>query len=362
MVEEIPKNIILKTQYSLYKQIRPHYISEISTNLLNFISVANQKIKEADEIEIEIKIGKFVFEGNYSLFNDIKDIIIIPSYANKGGDRLYFKSDVKNYFDTIWFYINNEAKFDKEVTLIDPILSKEFIFPSGARLSYAYDFKNELKKKEMIVKSNKNHINLKYNENLDLRVTACVEEKVNIRDVERPKDYREKLRISYLFNFFRIDFTIVKSVYNAELLSGTKPFDVDYVKNFFAEGLKYEMSHEIELEFVGLKHFLNNFRDEKMFENLINRFVENAFMMIKSAVSKEFYFNMPNRIAVIEKYIYSSRGESKISEGNNNNKNEINNNNNVGNLSNEVKVKESVTGMESLKYKSIYGNYFEYNN
>lgn len=334
MKEEIPKNILLKSQYPVYKTIKPHYSNEIASSLINYISSTSEDHKKS--IEIEIKLGKFFFNKE-SILNKINDTFIIPE-SNKE-NKVEFEANVESHFNILWFYINNETKFDKEIKLIEPLLYKEFILIGGKRISYCYDFNNDCIKKEIIKKDKKKHINVKVDPVMDIRVTSAVEIPYKTEDIEdtnqSPKNYREKLRMSYKFNFFRLDFTIVKSVYESSKLMNVQPFNESYVKSMYAQDYSgYKTTYEIEIEFEGLNYFLQNIRDEKMFESIVNRMLENSLMMIKSITNKELVNSIPNKQAIIQKFNHNKKQNNE-------------------NLSENL--------INTSKLKPLYGNYFEYN-
>ena len=351
MKEEIPQNILLKTQYLLYKTIKPNIFSEISLKLFNY--VANTKPENQDKIEIEIKLGKFKFDGDYSVFNRIKDVFIIPEFkfsSNSNSNKMAFEANVGKHFNLLWFYIDNEAKFDTQgVKLIEPLYYKEFIFSGEKRLSFCYNGDNILLSKEIISKTNKNHINVKYNNNLDLRITAATEEPrvLEERDYDSiPKTYREKLRLSYRFFFYRFDLTIVRSIYNSSKLAvfgGGKAMDSDFVSTVLAEDLGYfQTTYEFEIEFEGLNHYLKNSKLElNSFEKLISRMVENAYILIESITKIEIFENLPNKIDVFEKFIHKNPTTNET----------IN-----------LEGKENKNELKKLSETSILGNYFKLNN
>ena len=341
---DIPKNILLKSHYMIYKNMRHSYMINTAYDLFNYICSIDTKFH--NNIEIEARLGKLTFEGNYKLYEYIKETIMLPYLNNTQNDKIQFTSNIPNQFNLIWYYINKESEINpKEVLLYKPKLYKEFLY-SDKRQSFCFE-DGELKKTEVISKNNekKLNINVKHNSNIDYRITAAVEQPKEINyDKDVPKSYREKFRISYKFQYFRVDFTIVKSIYNftkknIDISNITNFSSNDSIYNISADSLSntYNTTFEIEFEFDELFKFLQytNYNYYE-FEKIVCRMIDNINMLINSA-SYDVY-----------SYLTSSTNNNSINN-NNNNSNSNNNNNNSNN--NSFKLENS-----------IFGNYFKYNN
>lgn len=287
MKDDIPKSIILKNQYKLYKTIKPKHIKNTSEELYNYILLTDKLLHS--RIEIEVKLGKVLFEGNYKLFEYINDPILLPPLQNQSQNKITFQSDIPKYFNLIQYYINKEIEVGigigiKDIQPIQPRLYKELYF-GDTRHIFIYE-NGKIISEEVNQKVNKKHLNIKYNQDMDYRITACVESPKSINKNEVIKSYREKLRTSYKFQFFQIDFTIVKSIFNFS----KRNIDFKYeevsskVNDLDADSIGTPMiSYELEVEFVELYQFLiqTNY-DYNQFENIIGRLIENTNMFINS--------------------------------------------------------------------------------
>lgn len=290
--EDIPKNILLKTHYKLYKAIKPNYFGSCIIQLYNYIMNIDPKLHK--HIELEVKLGTVTFEGNFKLFEHVNESFLVPSMVNDKINKVNFVSEASKHFNLIWYYINKEAEIGREMVLLKPKLYKEIIY-SDKRYSFLFEdglFKSE----EIISKKNKMHLNVKYSNQLDYRISIAVEAPQQISESDIPKSYREKFRLSYKFLFFRVDFTIVKSIYNFSkrsiVLAEPNP---ENMKDIWAEDLGHSSTtYEIEIEFDDLYNFLvrSNY-DYLQFDSIITRLLENTNMFINS-VSFDTYTNFTN--------------------------------------------------------------------
>ena len=283
MKDDIPKSIILKNHFKLYKSLKPSYMKDTAVQLYNYISSIDQNLHK--NIEIEIKLGKIKLEGNYKLYEYVKEVFLLPNLPNNKQDKITFESNVPQYFNLIWYYLNKEIESGaKDIILLEPKLYKELIF-QDKRLSFCF-IDNKIVSEEVIYKKNKHHFNIKYNDILDYRITACLEMPVEVNTDDILKSYREKLRISYKFQYFRVDFTVVKSIYNFSKrnINLTQPYS-ESIKDLSADELGYpSITYELEVEFDELSSFLKQTNYEyQQFENMIGRLIENINIFINCA-------------------------------------------------------------------------------
>jgi len=126
---------------------------------------------------------------------------------------------------------------------------------------------NNITNEDVIKKERKLHSNIR-NNGMDFRITACIEKKTDICDNDEISLIRDKFRVSYEYQFFRIDFTIVN-------------------KNSNSTELTFEI--EIELLTQGIISQLDYFRDYRNFEYLFKRFFDNIFCIYE--LTKPDYYS-----------------------------------------------------------------------
>lgn len=352
LFDVIPRNIIFKTQYSKYKSSIPNYVVEISTFLYNYLF--SLPYEKQILVEIEMKLGSIIFAGDYQLYNHINNIFVIPEIRNESKNYVNFISNVGFYFPNLWFYLQKEAKFNNDIILHQPIFQKEFTFSdskgNSKRLGYTLNSNLAITKLELITKSDKTHKNIKCNPfPLDFRVSCCLENEdvdneddilIKLEKIKKvlygdsissiPNLYREKFRLSFIFNYFQLDFTIVKSITNEHRLMYTKPLEEEYIKTFWADQIgDYTTTYEVEIELKNIKHLLDQKIDYGGFELLINRMVENVLMLIKCVHNnQETLNNLPDKDYIMKK-VYDK----------------VHNNKEI----------------EKLEKSSLFGDYFQYN-
>jgi hypothetical protein len=261
-VKKIPSNIMIKSAYNLYeyKINRLPYLHEPTIDIYNFI-FQNTDL-DLDELEIEAKLGKFIFKGNSILgYEFIKEIFQIPIWDPREFSYKYdFVSGLEEEkFFLIWHFVDKESDNPQSsIKKIPPKNYKEIHYKSGKRKSQLIENNNVIRE-DIIKKEKKIHFNIR-NNGMDFRITSCIEKKTDINDSDEYSINRDKFRISYEYQFFRIDFTIVNTIKN-----NSEP----------------EITYEIELELLaqGIKSQYNYFKDYRNFEYLFKRFFENIFCL-----------------------------------------------------------------------------------
>jgi len=260
-VKKIPSNIIVKSAFALYdyKSMKFPYLYETIQDVYNFIF--QNKDTDLDEIEIEAKLGKFHFKGSNVLgYEFIKEIFRIPIWEIKDYNYKYdFVSGLdEEIFFLIWHFIDKECDFPQSnIKRVPPKNYKDIHYKSGKRKSQSI-LNNNVINEDIIKKEKKIHFNIR-NNGMDFRLTSCIEKKTEIFDNDEITLTRDKFRISYEYQFFRIDFTIV----NTCNISHNSP----------------ELSYEIEIELLtqGIKSQYDYFKDYRNFEYLFKRYFENIF-------------------------------------------------------------------------------------
>jgi len=288
MIEEIPKSIMLKKHFKLYKSIKPNFIKETGYQIYNYICNVDQSLHK--HIEIEVKFGQVKFEGNFKLYEYIKESFLIPQFTNNKDNKITFESNIPNYFYLIWYYVNKEIDLgSKEIIPLPPKVYKEFIYQDKRR-SFCFE-NNKLISEEVILKKNKHHINIKSSNSIDYRITSCIEYPQKVEANDSIKSYREKMRVSYKFQYFRLDFTIVKSIYNFSKRNINFTDSIsDTIANIQAEDFGFPaITYELEYEFDELYQFLQQTKyDYIQFENIIGRMIENINILINTCNSETF--------------------------------------------------------------------------
>jgi hypothetical protein len=177
-----------------------------------------------ENLEIEAKLGRFVFKGDsVRVLEKINDIFIIPDdiKSSNSNYKYSFNSGIsqKNFF-IIWSALDKESKLEgSNIECIKPQTYKDTMYITSykatKRKSIIYQ-DGEAIKEEIIIKDNKKNINVR-NCGSDFRIT-CSEEKPTEIDPRNDKQdiERDKFRISYQLSFFRVDLTISKESNNSE--------------------------------------------------------------------------------------------------------------------------------------------------
>ena len=270
MKEKIPSNVIIKTNYAFTKNMMsPHFLPLIIEQIMQYIK---EHPNNYDCLEIEAKLGRFVFEGDaVKNFRNINEIFIIPDSANLTGgkeSKHTFVSGVspRNFF-LIWAALEKESKLNgANIECIKPIIYKDFIYTGNKRKSQIFQ-DGKLIKEEIIRKENKKHINIRNNDS-DFRITCSEEMPTDIDEKnDKIENERDKYRISYQLSYYRVDLTLSKD--NA--------------------GEYYEIEIEMNLlkkELVGVKQI-----DEQKIRVILDRFVQNIFNLYSVLMPDSIIFN-----------------------------------------------------------------------
>jgi len=269
--KKIPSNIIIKSAFNLFEKNsqRFPYLYETIHELYNFIFQNNDI--DLDELEIEAKFGKFVFRGiGVQGYEYIKEVFRVPIWETRDQAFKYdFVSGLdEEKFFLIWNFVEKEANIPQSnIRKIPPKNYKEIHYKSGKRLSQLIE-NNKIIREDIIKKEKKIHFNIRNNGN-DFRITSCIEKKNEIFDNDETTINRNKFRISYEYQFFRIDFTIVNS---------------------FSLTSDPELTYEIELELLseGIKSQYEYFKFYPNFEYLFKRFFENIFCLYE-LINSDYY-------------------------------------------------------------------------
>lgn len=278
----IPSNIMLKSAYNNFHKREANYILETILELYNYIYF-HCKQSEWESIEIEGKLGKFDFKGDFVyLMQFIKEPFKIPIFERNASFGYNYKYDFvsgldESHFYSIWYFIDKECdRQGSDIIRLEPINIKETHYKSGARLGVYYK-NGQPVKKEIIKKENKMHVNIRDNGN-DFRITSCKETKLNeISYEDVATNYREKFRASYKFRFFRLDFTIVANHKDQE------------------HSTQGDVTYEVEFEFDELSKFLRSesCRNFEEFKMMFLRFIQNLFCLYTASSTEYFDMRFP---------------------------------------------------------------------
>lgn len=269
--KKIPSNIIIKSVYNQYeyKANMHNYMNDTIYEIYNFIFL-NKDI-DLNELEIEAKLGKFLFKGNSVLgYEYIKETFKIPAWDPRESAFKYdFLSGLdEERFFLIWHFVEKESDNPQSnIKKLQPKNYRETHYKSGKRKSQIIE-NNQIMHEEVIKKEKKMHFNIR-NNGMDFRMTSCLENKSEINENDEISMNRDKFRISYEYQFFRIDFTIVNS---------------------FKINSDPELNYEVELELLseGIKNQFDYFKEYRNFEYLFKRFFENVFCLYE-LTQKEYF-------------------------------------------------------------------------
>lgn len=273
----VPSNIIIKTSYTYTKQLlASRYFNSIIDQIMQYII---QHPNNYDNLEIEAKLGRFVFKGDsVKVLEKINDIFIIPDdiKSSNNNSKYIFNSGIsqKNFF-LIWSALDKESKLEgSKIEYIKPQTYKDTMYTTSykatKRKSIIYQ-DGEPIKEEIIIKDNKKNINVR-NFGSDFRITCSEEKPTEIDPKNDHQDIeRDKFRISYQLSFFRVDLTISK------------------------ESNSNEYGYEVEIELNKLRNQLKGFK--KMDQNaqftirtILDRFIQNI-MNLYSVLTSEAILN-----------------------------------------------------------------------
>jgi hypothetical protein len=262
-LHQIPTTIMIKSVYRYFekKSLIKNFIQNTIEELYNYIYSNLNKSFDLENLEIEAKFGMFNFIGSHVYgYNFINETFKIPNFNKRENAYKYeFISGLsEDRFFSIWNYIEEESKNPQsEIIKQIPKNYKEVIYKSGKRHSLLYE-KSSLIKEEIISKEDKVNFDIR-NFGKDFRITICKEVKNEIFDNDIPVHKRDKLRVSYDFRFFSLDFTIVNSC------------DIDDSQNKFSYEIEFELNgKKIKEQNDYLKNFLN-------FQHFFQRFFQNVF-------------------------------------------------------------------------------------
>ena len=244
LVDEVDHAIIWKKQVasSLY-----NYIYELDPNLWK-------------EIEVEAKLGKVLFQGKceekYSKV--LNPFVISGKFRNCKDNFITFDPCLsKENFFILFEKISKEFE-NKTNKITGPIKSCDYD-GNGFRKSI---INNNVV--EVLKKMNKHNYDIR-NDGNDIRVSISREKRFNNdKEIKLSGFMREKHRISFYYDNFVIDFTIVNSYIN-KVLKSTK--------------------FEVELEFYKIRENALNYKGNfKEFEKVIFQFcykIENYYSILK---------------------------------------------------------------------------------
>lgn len=231
---------------------------QVSKSLYDYIYSIDENFWK--EIEIEAKLGHVLFQGKceekYSKI--INPFLLSGKFRNSKDNFITFDSGLNNEdFFTLFEEISREFACKKE-KINGPINSIDYD-GNGFRKSIIND--NVI---EVIKKKNKCNYDIR-NCGTDIRVSISREKKYDKDKSIRLSGYmREKHRISFYYESFVLDFTIVKSYFNKIFKS---------------------IRFEVELEFFKIREnasiYKENYRD---FEKVIFEFcqkVQDFYSIIK---------------------------------------------------------------------------------
>jgi len=279
----IPSNIIIKSIYNnlTYSLLFPRYINEIKYKIINYLKTIEEK--DLQNLEIEVKFGNFILEGNYiDSYKYINAVFVLPNFNFQNSYKYKFNAGINPYkFFIIWNILDNETKkINSEISGPEIRIYNEIHYQSGKRKSLIYNEDKKQIGEEVIKKDKKNKNNTINVSNLgnDFRITILKEQPTDIdynNDKEEIK--RDKYRISYQFRYFRIDMSIT------------------YEKS---EKITREPSYEIEIEINKLNDILRDKYGNIDYDNfalILDRFIQNIHNLY-SAADKNIIINKNNII------------------------------------------------------------------
>jgi len=304
-ISQVSSNIMLKQAYMSYAYNSPKWKYETIVELYNYIYQSDP----ADwvTLELEAKLGHFICEGSYSYLYAIQDTFKINSnFQFDSSNYINFNAGIResNFF-TLFYHINKECELNKDIVKFEPVKYKEIMYISGKRYSELYNIEGKLSTKTTIFKQNKQHSQIRNNYN-DFRISILKERPTDILDNDSPTSYRDKLRFSYKFKFFRLDMTIVStnSIKQEHFLSGNN------------------ITYEVEYEFDEICKWAKDFHKFDDFYRIIGRFIDNVLCLYE-VLSKEYFslYGQNDKTKKFKENMYGNYFENncKIDFDNNNN-------------------------------------------
>ena len=301
-MENIPSNVIIKTNYFYTKRMLSfHFFPTIIERIMNYIKKYQKNYKN---LEIEAKLGRFEFEGEFMKnLEKINEIFVIPDNIKKTfNEKFNFVTGVypRNFF-LIWSALEKEARLiGANIECIKPIIYKDILYKGNKRKSII--FRDGKLIEEVIRKEDKENINVR-NNGFDFRITCSKEMPTEIDEKkDLLENIREKYRIRYQLSLYRVDLTLSKD------------------KN------KNKEYYEIEIEMNLLRKELDGVKqvNENKIREILYSFIQNIFNL--------YSVLMPEAI------VYNAKREKK--------------------MNNE---KSSNKRLKDEEIKSIFGNYFKNN-
>ena len=255
---------MFKEAFLLLETANVAWKEEIATELYNYIFVKCPP-EERPYLELEAKLGTFVFNANSSVFGLITDIFKLPAIQNSKSWFVNFDSQVtKEDFFSLWMFVEKEMKKPNSgIIRKEPLNIEEHFYQTGKRRSVVSNERKEVIDEYVILKTEKQHSNVR-NNGKDFRVTICKEIPSETANNDKEVSQRLKYRLSYEFRFFSLDLTVVK------------------------EGMQEK--YEIEFEMNKLSEYLSQEIDFFQFSYLIKRFLENILVFYR--VMSEDYFSL----------------------------------------------------------------------
>ena len=268
-MEKIPTNVIIKTNYAFTKNLMAtRYFQTIINQIMKYI---NEHPKNYEYLEIEAKLGHFEFKGEaVKNLAFISEIFVIPDSIKVPHSNNKFQF-VAGLNPADFFLINSALEKESKlrganITSIKPMIFKDTIYTGNKRKSEIFQ-DGKLIKEEIIRKENKHHINVR-NNGYDFRITCSEEMPTDIDELnDKIENVREKYRVSYQLNYYRVDLTLSKDT-NGEY-------------------------YEVEIEMNLLKRELTdvNHIDEPKIRAILDRFIQNIFNLYSVLLPESIDFN-----------------------------------------------------------------------
>ena len=274
-LQQVSGNIMLKNAYVSFASHNPKWKFDSINELYNYIYHRTDK-SQYNLLELEIKLGTFKFAGVFQAFNYIQDIFKLPAVINNDVNNINFESRIgENDFYALLYYMDCESEKNPEIKKLDPEVYYEILHSSGKRKSDIINLRTQEKRRLVIIKDEKHHVQLR-NNGTDFRITIAKEFPTEITEMDKPNQYRDKFRMSYKFRFFRLDLTIV--------VSGKTQQEKDSSCNIY----------EVEFEFDEINYRAKEFVNFESFYKIIERYLDNAFTFYE-LISNEYYAKFYNQ-------------------------------------------------------------------
>ena len=274
-ISQVSGNIMLKNAYVSFTSYNPKWKFDTVNELYNYIYHKTDK-SQHNLLELEIKLGTFKFCGVFQAFNYVQDVFKLPAVINNEVNNINFESKIgENDFYSLLYYMDNECEKNPEIKKLDPELYNETIYSSGKRKSEVINLRTQERRKNVISKDEKHHVQLR-NNGADFRITIAKEFPTEIIEMDKPNLFRDKFRMSYKFRFFRLDMTIV--------VSGKTQQEKDSSSN----------NYEVEFEFDEINFRVKEFVNFESFYKIIERYLDNAFCFYE-LISKEYFTKFYNQ-------------------------------------------------------------------